>query len=345
MSETRAFITGLSGTTLTGDEVAFLQTAAPWGLILFQRNCVDPAQVRALVAEARSVLGWQAPVLIDQEGGRVQRLKPPYWSTYPAARTFGDLYRSDQAAGLEACRLATRLIAADLSALGIDVDCLPLLDVPVAGAHDIIGDRAYATDPETIVSFGRVASDALLAGGVLPVMKHIPGHGRARADSHEALPVVETARDELEASDFVPFAALADCPLAMTAHVVYTALDPLRPATTSKTVIGEVIRGQLGYDGCLMSDDLSMQALSGGLGERAAVSISAGCDLALHCNGRLDEMDQVAANVPPLAGRAAERAERALALRREPEPFDVGAARRRLAELLAPLGAAGGAAQ
>jgi beta-N-acetylhexosaminidase len=337
VSETRAFITGLAGPVLTVDEVSFLREAAPWGVILFQRNCVDRDQVHGLVDDLRSALGWNAPILIDQEGGRVQRLKPPVWPAYPPVRVYGELYLADRSAGLEACRLATRLIASDLHELGIDVDCLPLVDVPVAGSHDIIGDRAYGTRPDIVSRLGGVAIEAMLAGGVLPVMKHIPGHGRARADSHLALPVVEASWDELVSSDFVPFGALNDCPLAMTAHVVYTAIDPDRPATTSPHVIERVIRHAIGYDGCLMSDDLSMRALSGGLSERAAAAMAAGCDLALHCNGHLDEMTAVAEAVPVLAGEAAERADRALSARRPPVDFDIAAARERLAGLLDPV--------
>ncbi|MDQ0315579.1 beta-N-acetylhexosaminidase [Amorphus orientalis] len=337
MSESRAFITGLAGPRLGENEAAFLRAAEPWGLILFRRNCESADQIHALVDESRSVLGWEAPVLIDQEGGRVQRLSPPGWPAYPPGRVFGDLGRRDMEAGLEACRLATRLIASDLAALGVDVDCLPVLDVPVAGAHDVIGDRAYGEDPETVAAYGRAAMDGLLAGGVLPVMKHIPGHGRAGADSHLALPVVDTDPETLAATDFAPFAALTDCPFAMTAHVVYTALDPDRPATTSSTVIQEIIRGQIGYDGCLMSDDLSMQALSGSLAGRAEAAIAAGCDLNLHCNGRLSEMDAVADRTPVLAGQALERCGRALALRRTPDDFDVADARRHLVSLLAPV--------
>ncbi|MGX1305325.1 beta-N-acetylhexosaminidase [Amorphus suaedae] len=337
MNETRAFITGIAGPVLTVDEVTFLREAAPWGVILFQRNCVDEDQVHGLVEDLRDALGWRVPVLIDQEGGRVQRLKPPIWPAYPPVRVYGDLYLADRSAGVEACGLATRLIASDLHALGIDVDCLPLVDVPVTGSHDIIGDRAYATRPDVVSRLGGVAIDAMLAGGVLPVIKHIPGHGRARSDSHLALPVVEASWDELVSSDFVPFGALNDCPLAMTAHVVYTAIDPVRPATTSPDVIERVIRHAIGYDGCLMSDDLSMRALSGGLGDRAVAAMAAGCDLALHCNGHLDEMEAVAEAVPVLAGAALERADRALAARRAPAEFDVAAARARLAELLEPV--------
>lgn len=337
MSQTRAFITGLAGPVLTADEMAFLREAAPWGVILFQRNCVDADQIRGLVEDLRGALGWNAPILIDQEGGRVQRLKPPICPAYPPVRVYGDLYARDRSAGLEACRLGTRLIASDLHALGIDVDCLPLVDVPVEGSHDIIGERAYGTTPDLVSRLGAIAIEAMLAGGVLPVIKHIPGHGRARADSHLALPVVEARYDDLAASDFVPFGALIDCPLAMTAHVVYTAIDPDRPATTSPEVIERVIRQAIGYDGCLMSDDLSMRALSGGLSDRAKASIAAGCDLALHCNGRIDEMDAVAEAVPVIAGEALRRADRALAARRSPEGFDVGQARARLAALLEPV--------
>jgi len=244
----------------------------------------------------------------------------------------------DPAAQQKMARLAARLIAHDLSSVGINVDCLPVLDVPVPGAHDIIGDRAYGDDARTVAALGRAAAEGLLAGGVLPVVKHMPGHGRAGADSHEALPVVEVSRRELEAVDFAPFQALADMPLGMSAHVVYTALDPKNPATTSRTVIEGVIRGTIGFDGLLMSDDLSMKALSGSLRQRAAAALAAGCDVALHCNGKLDEMQEVAETAPVLAGKSARRAEAALArLRHRPEPFDPVDAQARLTAALAAL--------
>jgi beta-N-acetylhexosaminidase len=334
---TRAFIVGCSGPVLTPEEEAFFRAAEPWGFILFRRNVETPEQVRALTAALRDTVGRaDAPILIDQEGGRVQRMGPPHWPAYPPGRTYGRLAGNDPLYQREIARLGARLMANDLRAVGIDVDCLPVLDVPVPGAHDVIGDRAYAHVPETVAMLGRAAAEGLIAGGVLPVIKHIPGHGRAGADSHHDLPVVHASREELERQDFVPFRHLADMPLAMTAHVVYTALDPDRPATTSPAVMTEVIRGHMGYDGLVMSDDLSMNALAGTLKERARAAFAAGCDMALHCNGRLDEMDAVASETPELAGEAKRRAAAALArIRHEPEPLNVVDARARLAAALA----------
>ena len=331
----RAFIAGCSGPTLTARESAFFREAAPWGFILFRRNVEDPAQVRALCDALRETVGRaDAPILIDQEGGRVQRLGPPHWPKYPPGSAYGRI--PDPVARRELTRLGARLIAHDLRAVGIDVDCVPVLDVPVAGAHDVIGDRAYGRDPQSVAILGRAAAEGLLAGSVLPVIKHIPGHGRAFADSHLQLPVVETPRAELEAHDFAPFRALADMPLAMTAHVVYTALDPERPATTSPVVIGEVIRAGIGYDGLVMSDDLSMKALQGSFRERAEASFAAGCDMALHCNGDMDEMAAVAEGAPALDGEAFRRAEAALGrIRHAPEPLDPVDARARLDAALA----------
>lgn len=335
---TRAFIAGCSGLELTPDESAFFRDAAPWGFILFKRNVVSPDQVRALCHALRETVGREdAPILIDQEGGRVQRMGPPHWPKYPPGQAYGRVSPDDPVVRRELTRLGARLIAHDLLSVGINVDCLPVLDVPVPGAHDVIGDRAYGRDPETVAVLGRAAAEGLLAGGVLPVIKHIPGHGRAFADSHLSLPVLDTPRAELERHDFAPFRILADMPLAMTAHVVYTAVDAERPATTSPKVMAEIVRGHIGYDGLVMSDDLSMQALSGSLRERAEASFAAGCDVGLHCNGKLDEMRQVAESSPVLAGDARRRAEAALLrIRHEPEPFDPVDARARLDAALAP---------
>jgi beta-N-acetylhexosaminidase len=332
----RAFIAGCTGLRLTPDERAFYRDADPWGFILFKRNVADPGQVAALTAELRASVGRHAPILVDQEGGRVQRLGPPNWPPYPAARRFGAMAANDPLVRRELVRLGARLMARDLLALGIDVDCLPVLDVPVAGAHDVIGDRAYGVDPDTIAVLGRAAAEGLLAGGVLPVMKHVPGHGRAMADSHKALPVVDASLDDLRRRDFVPFAVNADMPAAMSAHVVFTALDPGRPATTSRKVVRGVIRGEIGFDGLLMSDDLSMHALTGPFRARAEAVVAAGCDLVLHCNGVMEEMCAVAEGAPELRGRARRRAEAALArIRHRPEPFDVTEARSRLDAALA----------
>ncbi len=318
---TRAFVCGCRGTALDSDERRFLQEAAPLGVILFKRNIADPAQVLALTVEIREALGRDdAMVLVDQEGGRVQRLGPPHWRRYPAAARFAAVTDLDERAA--AIRLSARLMAHDLLALGIDVDCLPVLDVPVEGSHDVIGDRAYARDPVAVALLGRAAAEGMLDGGVLPVMKHVPGHGRAEADSHLALPTVEASLDDLRRSDFEPFRRNRDLPAAMTAHVVYRALDPGRPATISGKVIGDVVRGEIGFDGLLFSDDLSMKALPGSFSEKAEMLFSAGVDVALHCNGNMDEAREVAAVAPTLAGETARRVARARAAMRAPRDFD-----------------------
>jgi len=331
----RAFISGLSGLTLTADERAFLREARPWGLILFKRNIQDKNQVIDLVREALHELDGEAPVLVDQEGGRVQRLGPPLWPAYPPGAAYGRIYDRDPDAGLAAARLGARLIAADLMELGINVDCLPLADVPVAGADRVIGDRAYGDTPGKVAAIAGAVAAGLADGGVLPVLKHIPGHGRANADSHLKLPVVHADRATLEATDFAAFRPLKRLPLAMTAHVVFTAIDPVRPATTSATMIGEVIRGLIGFDGLLMGDDISMGALSGSIAERARASLAAGCDLVLHCNGKMDEMRAVAPEAPELAGDAKRRADAALAVRKSPSGIDLAAARREFAAMMA----------
>lgn len=323
----RAFITGLAGPALAADERAFLREAAPFGLILFTRNVESPEQVRRLVDSAREAIGEAAPCLIDQEGGRVQRLRPPHWRLYPPGAVYGRIFDRDRAAGLAAARLGARLIAADLAALGIDVDCLPLADVPAADADAIIGDRAYGDSPAKVAAVAAAVAEGLGQGGVLPVLKHIPGHGRATADSHAQLPVVTADRDTLDRTDFAAFRPLAGLPLAMTAHVVFSSIDPVAPATTSATMIAQVIRGAIGFGGLLMSDDLSMGALSGSIRERSRAALAAGCDVVLHCNGDFDEMQEVAAEAPLLAGKAKDRAAAALAARRRPEPLDVAAAR------------------
>jgi beta-N-acetylhexosaminidase len=340
---TRAFIAGVSGPTLTAEERAFLREAAPWGLILFTRNIDNPDQVRALTRDFRDAVGRaDAPVLIDQEGGRVQRLGPPQWPAYPPGAAYGRLYDHNAAAGLAAARLGARLIAADLVALGIDVDCLPLADVPVPGADSVIGDRAYGETPDKVAAIANAVTEGLMQGGVLPVLKHIPGHGRATADSHHRLPVVATERAILEKTDFQAFRPLARLPLAMTAHVVFSAIDG-EPATTSATIIGQVIRDSIGFAGALMSDDISMGALSGTISERTRRAFTAGCDLVLHCNGCLDEMRAVATESPHLSGEGGRRAAAALAARRPADDIDLMAARATFAEMTGkrpPLGTA-----
>jgi beta-N-acetylhexosaminidase len=331
----RAFIAGLSDLTLTAEERAFLREARPWGLILFKRNIQDRTQVSALVGEALHELGTQAPVLVDQEGGRVQRLGPPHWPAYPPGAAYGRLYDREQAAGLAAARLGARLIAHDLAELGISVDCLPLADVPVGGADAVIGDRAYGETPGKVAAIAGAIAEGLAEGGVLPVLKHIPGHGRANADSHKSLPVVHADRATLEATDFAAFRPLKRLPLAMTAHVVFKRIDPVHPATTSATMIRDVIRGFIGFDGLLMGDDISMGALSGSIAERSRASLKAGGDLVLHCNGKIDEMREVAAEAPELSGQAARRAATALASRRPPTAIDLTAARHAFAAMMA----------
>ena len=339
---TRAFITGVSGLELNAAEREFIRAERPWGFILFKRNIETPKQVALLVEELRKAVGEpDAPVLIDQEGGRVQRLGPPHWPVYPPGAVFDTLYDIDSALGLTAARLSSRLIAADLADLGITVDCLPLADVPVAGADAVIGNRAYGTEPGKVAAIARAVTEGLEQGGVLPVLKHIPGHGRATADTHFRLPQVDTPRAELERTDFAAFQPLADLPMAMTAHVVFSALDPAHPATTSATIIEQVIRGVIGFQGLLMSDDVSMNALSGSIAERTKAIFAAGCDTVLHCNGSLEEMREVAAETPELSGTALVRAERALASRGPPQPFDRAAARAELDAMMSRAGTSG----
>src|SRR5438105_3146203 len=333
----RAFITGLAGLTISAAERAFFREAQPWGLIIFKRNVSTPIQVMELAQSFREIVGWQAPILVDQEGGRVQRLGPPDWPSYPPGKRYGELYDREPASGIAAARLAGHLIAADLRPLGIDVDCLPLADVPVASADPVIGDRAYGGEPGKVSAIAKAIAEGLQAGGLLPVLKHMPGHGRAAADSHHKLPVVDADRATLEATDFAAFRPLAGLPLGMTAHVVFTAFDPDLPATSSATMISEVIRGFIGFDGLLMSDDVSMGALSGSIAQRTQRALAAGCDLVLHCNGRLAEMEQVASAAPPLAGEAARRAAAALATRKAAKPIDLPSARAEFARMMAGL--------
>src|SRR6202795_4229237 len=339
---TRAFITGVSGLELGAAERAFIRSERPWGFILFKRNIETPSQVTLLVDELRKAVGNpDAPVLIDQEGGRVQRFGPPHWPVYPPGAMFGTLYDVDRKLGLTAARLSARLMAADLIDLGVTVDCLPLADVPAAGANAVIGSRAYGTEPGKVAAIARAVTDGLEQGGVLPVLKHIPGHGRATADTHFKLPEVDTSKTELERTDFAAFQPLADLPMAMTAHVVFSALDPAQPATTSATIIQQVIRGVIGFQGLLMSDDVSMNALAGSIAERTRAILTAGCDMVLHCNGDLDEMRAVARETPELSGMALKRAERALASRKAPQAFDRQAARAELDALIDRAGAKG----
>ena len=314
MTQAKAMILGCGGTALTADEVGFFERHQPWGLILFARNIGTADEIAALTAHFRSIVGRRdAPVFIDQEGGRVQRIREPITRRYPTGAALGALYARDKTVGMQAARMMSRLHAADLLPLGINADCLPVLDVPQPGAHDVIGDRAYGHDPQTVADMGLAAAKGLLDGGVLPVIKHIPGHGRAMVDSHHALPVCDTPLEQLREHDFAPFAQLADMPMAMTAHVVYQALDPDNPATTSRRVIADIIRGEIGFDGLLMSDDLSMRALSGDFAERARATFAAGCDVVLHCNGLMEDMEPVAEATPWLDGDALRRARETMA--------------------------------
>lgn len=319
-----AAIFGIAGLTLTEAERAFFKRTRPMGYILFARNIENPAQVIALVNDLRTLDSSYDPVvLIDQEGGRVQRLKPPYWRHAPHMQAFGELHSRNPAKATEILRLNMQMIGEELRVLGIDVDCAPVMDVPVPGAHDVIGDRAFSRDPNIVAAMAPVVCEGLIDAGVVPVIKHIPGHGRATSDSHKELPVVADDIAILRANDFVPFKALCATPLqhscfAMTAHVVYRALDPSGPATTSKTVISDFIRGEIGFEGLIMSDDLGMKALSGPYDERAAKSLEAGCDVVLHCDGNMEDMEAVARALTPLGPRGLKAVAATGAFRRIP---------------------------
>jgi beta-N-acetylhexosaminidase len=338
-----ACILGCSGPTLSVEEAAFFRDARPWGFILFARNIQTADQTRALIEALRAAVDDEgAMVLVDQEGGRVQRLKPPLAKLRPPAAPFGELYARDRETAIEAAFLNHRLLANELANLGFDADCAPCVDLIHAGAHALIGDRSFGADVACVSDLGRAAMAGLLAGGVAPIVKHIPGHGRATADSHYDLPVVETPEALLDQTDFAPFRVLADAPMAMTAHVLYSAIDPDACATISPRVIERAIRGEIGFDGLLMSDDLSMRALGGTLAERTRRSLAAGCDIVLHGNGALvgepvrdlaAELRTIVDVAPPLSGRAAERAKAARAAARKVQPFDAEAAEARLAEL------------
>jgi beta-N-acetylhexosaminidase len=334
----RAAIFGCEGQELTAEERAFFRDANPWGFILFQRNCGSPEQLRKLTADLRESVGrTNVPILIDQEGGRVQRLRGEHWKKRPAAASFGAINRQNPTAARELTYDNARVMAEELRDLGINVDCVPCIDVPIEGSHDIIGDRAFARDPWVVASLGQAVIDGMLDGGVLPVIKHMPGHGRARADSHLELPVVDTLRTELERSDFAPFRALAHAPLAMSAHVVYSDIDASAPATASKRVVDEIIRGFIGFDGALMTDDLTMRALKGSLADRTRAAIAAGCDLILHCKGGIADMRDVAAATPILSGKALERTSRALSCLKPSKPFAIAEAQSRVDQALAQV--------
>lgn len=336
MSESKAVILGCSGLVLTEEEAAFFAAHRPWGFILFARNVGDLGQLRRLVSDLRKSVGREdAPVLVDQEGGRVQRLRPPLAERYPSAARLGELYLRDHIAGRRAAWLMSRLHAFDLARCGISVDCLPVLDVPTSDSSEVIGDRAYATDPHVVADIGAAAAAGLKAGGLLPVIKHMPGHGRARVDTHLELAVVDAPRDVLEDTDFVPFRALGREAMAMTAHVVYSAIDAKLPATMSWRVVRDVIREAIGFDGLLMSDDISMKALSGDFSARARSIFSAGCDMVLHCNGVMSEMQAVVEAVPALGGDARRRADAAMAAFAPADASDEAQLRTEFHELVA----------
>ncbi len=333
----RAVILGCAGVRLSAEERGFFARFNPLGFILFARNVEAPDQVRVLIAELRQSVGRaDAPVLIDQEGGRVQRLRPPHWRAAPPAARFGELALRNRATAVEAARLNARLIGAELADLGIDTVCAPVLDLRFPGAHEVIGDRAFSSDPEIVSLLGRASCEGFLAAGVVPIVKHSPGHGRGMVDSHLSLPVVEASRAELERSDFRPFKALADMPWAMTAHVVYRAIDAKRPATTSPLIVDQVIRGHIGFDGVLIGDDLSMEALHGSIAERAEATLAAGCDLALHCNGKMDEMKMLSEVVGEITPLTMERLSRSAVQRgRPPTPGESQLLQARLDALMA----------
>ena len=332
----RAMVLGCAGLALDDGERRFMAEVDPAGFILFKRNCESPVQTRALIGSLREAVGRpEAPVFIDQEGGRVVRLGPPHWREPPAPALLGQLASVDETAGVRAAWLNARLVAADLYALGFTVNCVPVLDLRIPGASKVVGDRSLGPEPRAVATLGRAIADGLRAGGIVPAVKHLPGHGRAVTDSHAVLPHVDAPLKALRAHDFVPFHELRDMPVGLTAHVCYPALDPERPGTLSPEVIGRAVRGAIGFDGLLVTDDLSMGALTGSVGARAAAALAAGCDLALHCNGKREEMEDVAAAVPRLAGRARERFEGMLAARRQPQAFDASEGLRELEALLA----------
>ena len=332
MSALGAVILGCEGTRLSQREKELFRSSQPFGFILFARNIESAEQVRALCAELRDCVGHDAPILIDQEGGRVQRFRPPLAREWSAPLDFV------MQAGAEAERamfLRYRIIAEELRACGVDANCAPLVDVAEEGTHPFLRDRCYGEEPGTVARLGRAVADGLLAGGVYPVLKHIPGHGRARADSHLGLPRVTVARDDLE-RDFAPFRALNDLAMGMTAHLVYEAIDD-RPATISRAMM-QIIREEIGFAGLVMTDDISMQALSGTLAERSRGSLKAGCDVVLHCNGDFDEMVEVIAAAGSLEGAALSRAEAVLGARPEAVPVDIPALCAELEALLSGQG-------
>jgi beta-N-acetylhexosaminidase len=327
-------IFGMSGHSLTTEEITFFSDVKPFGYILFARNCESPEQIKALVSELKEVSGREIlPILIDQEGGRVARLKPPHFPTFPPAGKFAELASKDMQKAKEAVYLNARLIAHELHNLGITVNCGPLADIPIEGAHDIIGDRAFGKHHKQVGELANLFAQGLADGGVVSVLKHIPGHGRAFADSHLELPVVDTSLEELRRTDFIPFKALAHLPMAMTAHVLYTAIDKERMATVSPAVI-KLIRSELGFDGLLMSDDLSMKAMEGDFTKRARDVLSAGCDAVLHCNGDMEEMLATAKGLSELSGKSLERAKKSMVVTGKAKDFSPEEARNTVNNLL-----------
>lgn len=334
----KAILFGCAGPVLAAEELVFFRDADPLGFILFRRNCETPDQLAALVAELRDAVGRKVPVMIDQEGGRVARLRPPHWPAFPAAGRFGALDALDPAAAEEAARANATAIALTTGAAGIDIVAAPVLDLDLPGAdRTVVGDRAFCGDPAAVARLGRAVAEGLLDGGALPVIKHLPGHGRSRVDSHVALPLVEADLDTLERTDFAPFRDLCDLPWGMTGHLVFTALDADHPVTQSPTAIRDAVRGRIGFDGVLCSDDLSMGALSGSLPDRAARALAAGCDLALHCNGDLSEMRAIAAAIPAIGPETAARLDRAETWRRSVSDRPVESYLERVSELLGRL--------
>ncbi|MEM9359585.1 MAG: beta-N-acetylhexosaminidase [Pseudomonadota bacterium] len=334
-----ALIVGLAGPTLQREEAVFLQQVRPAGLIIFARNVEHPDQLRRLIEDAKAALaGPDCLVMVDQEGGRVQRLREPHWTALPAAARYGQAYRDTPERALQMLAQLSTLCAAELRDVGINTNCAPCLDLPIEGAHDVIGDRAYGHSPSDIAKFGQTVAESFMSMAVLPVIKHIPGHGRAMVDSHQRLPVVDTKWHELNDTDVAPFRSLNHLPAAMTAHIVYSDIDSNAPATTSQTVITDVVRDKIGFDGLLMSDDLSMSALSGAIGDRAAAVRRAGCDLVLHCNGNLTEMRAAAEHSGNLSGRSGERFRAACAIvQKDVFPPDLPEMREQARETLAEL--------
>tara|TARA_B100000676_G_C18043523_1_gene826500 strand:- start:362 stop:1372 length:1011 start_codon:yes stop_codon:yes gene_type:complete len=333
---TVAAIFTCAGHHLTDDERAFFKDANPFGFILFADNINTPDQIRALTESLRETVGRDdAPILIDQEGGRVARLTPPQWRSAPPAKVFGDLALGDMEAARRAAEINARLIASELYDLGINVDCAPVLDLSIPGAHDVIGDRSFGSDPDLVIVIARAFADGLMAGGVLPMIKHVPGHGRAMADSHKELPTINLPRAELETTDFAPFKGLSDMPLAMTAHILFPQIDPERPATVSPLIIEEIVRGYIGFEGLVVSDDVTMAALSGTDRERAEQTRKAGCDIVLHCYADLPQMQEIASGSGELSEESASRFENARKrIADDPQTLDTTALSGELDELL-----------